>query len=136
MGIMLERNGINLISLDAVLQRLNSLTEAAREVGTRVIFIRTTHDRWTDSPVRKALPRYQKMYLCKTDSWGAEFYGVSPQPDDQISPSYLLPQTGTGQEHQHHSHEGSQDSRHPGRCQPLEPPSPSQQQSGYSVAHY
>ena len=80
----MARHGIHLISLDAMTEKLNSLTETAREAGAKVIFVKTTHDEWTDSPVRKALPRYQTMYLCKTDSWGAEFYGVSPRPDDRI----------------------------------------------------
>lgn len=73
-----------LLPTAAMLPRLNGLIEAGRQAGARVVFVQTTHDEWTDSPVRKALPRYQSMYLCKTGTWGAEFYGISPQPEDLI----------------------------------------------------
>lgn len=71
-------------SVARMLPRLMALIEAAREAKTKIIFVQTTHDEWTDSPARKALPLFKTMYLCRTGSWGAEFYGVVPEPDDVV----------------------------------------------------
>ncbi len=80
----LARNGTDVSSTEAMLPRLVALIEAARQAGAKVIFIRTTHDEWTDSPARKSLPRLRSMPVCRTGTWGTEFYGVSPGPDDYV----------------------------------------------------
>ncbi|MFQ5855418.1 MAG: cysteine hydrolase family protein [Anaerolineae bacterium] len=80
----LAHNGTDVSSTQAMLPRLVALIEAARQAGTKIIFIRTTHDEWTDSPARKELPRLRSMPVCRTGTWGSEFYGVSPGPDDYV----------------------------------------------------
>ncbi len=80
----LARNGTHVASTDAIVPRLAALLDAARASGTKVIFIRTTHDEWTDSLARKSLPRLKKMPVCRTGTWGAEFYGVAPGPNDYV----------------------------------------------------
>lgn len=80
----LARHSSGISSIEVMVPRLIALIEAARQAGTKIIFVQTTHDEWTDSPARNALQRFKSMYICRTGSWGAEFYGVSPQPDDHI----------------------------------------------------
>lgn len=80
----LARNGTDVSSTDAILPGLSALLEAARAAGAKIIFIRTTHDDWTDSLARKSLPRLKKMPVCRTGTWGTEFYGVAPGPGDYV----------------------------------------------------
>ncbi|MFQ5611084.1 MAG: cysteine hydrolase family protein [Anaerolineae bacterium] len=80
----LARDGRDVSAVAAMVPRLAALLEAARRAGTKIIFVRTTHDEWTDSPARTAHRLFRKMYVCRSGSWGAEFYGVSPGPDDHV----------------------------------------------------
>lgn len=80
----LARNGTDGSSTKIMLPNLLSLIEAARRAGVKVIFIQTTHDEWTESRVRKNLPRLRTMPLCRTGTWGAEFFEVAPQEIDYI----------------------------------------------------
>ena len=52
-----------------------------------VFFIRGVHSEWTDSEVRKE--RHRSKYPsrgsnCQEGTWGAELYGVRPEPGDQM----------------------------------------------------
>jgi ureidoacrylate peracid hydrolase len=67
----------------AMIPRLQSLLDAAREVGTKIIFIQTIHTDETDSEAwlgRHETPRLN----CRKDTWGAEFTGVGPRDDEPI----------------------------------------------------
>ena len=76
--------GVNVSSAETMLPQLTDLIGAARQAGTKVVFVQTTHNEWTESAARKAMPLFQGMSLCQAGSWGAEFFGVSPEPDDLI----------------------------------------------------
>ncbi len=76
--------GVNVSSAEDMLPKLSALIEAARAAGANVIFVRTTHNEWTESAARKAMPLFQGMSPCQAGSWGAEFFGVSPEPDELI----------------------------------------------------
>lgn len=72
------RAGYDLGAVHAAVERITALVDVARRVGVPVIWVRTQHDRWTDSPmwlmrgVRAAAP------ICATGSWGAELFRVTP----------------------------------------------------------
>jgi ureidoacrylate peracid hydrolase len=67
----------------AMLPRLQALLDAARRVGTKVIFIQTIHTEETDSASwigRHDVPRL----TCRKDTWGAEFTLVAPRAGEAV----------------------------------------------------
>jgi ureidoacrylate peracid hydrolase len=74
--------------------RLVKLIDDARAVGMPVIFIQTIHDETNDSP--QWLNRHSDQdpgneragITCRTGSWGGEFYGVEPLPNENIVIKY------------------------------------------------
>ena len=66
--------------------RLESFIKVCRGVGTPVIFVKTIHYPWTDSPswVRR-LDRDGGDSVCRPGTWGAEFYaGIQPEEGEII----------------------------------------------------
>jgi ureidoacrylate peracid hydrolase len=77
------RSGIQMGAIQAAVENLVEFIETARRARVPVLFIKTHHDRWNDSPAwltREA--RKSKGEICATGSWGAEFYKVSPATDE------------------------------------------------------
>jgi ureidoacrylate peracid hydrolase len=68
----------------AMIPTLNRLIDEARQAGMPVIFIQTTHSPESDSEVWSERRLEREHYTCLDGSWGAEFYGVSPQSGDTI----------------------------------------------------
>jgi ureidoacrylate peracid hydrolase len=70
----------------AMVPRLTRLIDEARRVGLTVVYIRTTHSEWTDTPswlYRKS--QHKTLNTCREGTWGAEFYdGISPLPSERI----------------------------------------------------
>jgi ureidoacrylate peracid hydrolase len=70
----------------AMVPNLLGLIEEARRVGLTIVYIRTTHSEWTDTP-SWVYRTSQKSGLstCREATWGAEFYaGISPLPTERI----------------------------------------------------
>jgi ureidoacrylate peracid hydrolase len=71
---------------EAMVPRLIRFIEEARRVSLPIIYIKTTHSEWTDTPAwvyRKSQEKALKT--CREGSWGAEFYdGISPLPDERV----------------------------------------------------
>jgi ureidoacrylate peracid hydrolase len=66
--------------------RLEAFIKACRGVGMPVIFVKTIHYPWTDSPswVRR-LDRDGGDSVCRPGTWGAEFYaGIQPEEGEII----------------------------------------------------
>ncbi len=78
--------GIQLSAIQAAVESLLSFIEAARSAGLPIIFVKTHHDRWTNTPawLTRHIRRGRGAEICATGSWGAEFYKVSPGPDDRV----------------------------------------------------
>ena len=78
------RAGLELGAIQAAVDRLLGLIDTARVARIPVIFIKTHHDRWTNTPAW--LTRHSRIRgdICATGSWGAEFYKVSTGPDDRV----------------------------------------------------
>ncbi|MFQ5850751.1 MAG: cysteine hydrolase family protein [Candidatus Binatia bacterium] len=66
--------------------RLIDLIKEARRAALPVVYIKTIHSEWTDSPswlYRK--PQGGDLKTCREGTWGVEFYdGISPLPDERI----------------------------------------------------
>ncbi|MGH7768212.1 MAG: cysteine hydrolase family protein [Candidatus Binatia bacterium] len=66
--------------------RLVRLIDEARRVGLTVVYIKTTHGEWTDTPSWIYRKSQQKVLnTCREGTWGAEFYeGISPLPTERV----------------------------------------------------
>ncbi len=78
------RAGFDMAAIQAAAERTAGLIEAARRIGVPVVFVRTQHDHWTDSPTWTRRDVRTAGVICATGSWGAEFYRVAPAPDDCV----------------------------------------------------
>jgi len=70
----------------AMVPNLLRLIEEGRRVGLIIVYIRTTHSEWTDTP-SWIYRTSQKggLSTCREGTWGAEFYkGISPLPSERV----------------------------------------------------
>ena len=70
----------------AMVPKLIRLIDEARRVSLPVIYVKTTHSEWTDTPswiYRKS--QQSALNTCREGSWGAELYdGLSPLPEERV----------------------------------------------------
>jgi ureidoacrylate peracid hydrolase len=70
----------------AMVPKLVRFINAARQVGLTIVYVRTTHSEWTDTPswlYRKS--QQKELNTCREGTWGAEFYdGIAPRSDERI----------------------------------------------------
>jgi ureidoacrylate peracid hydrolase len=78
------RAGRDLSHVQAAVARLVSLVDAARRARVPVVWVRTQHDHWTDSPAWLARGMRVAGEICRTGAWGADWYRVSPTPDECV----------------------------------------------------
>src|ERR1700741_1815575 len=70
----------------AMVPSLIRLIEEGRHVGLPIVYIRTTHSEWTDTP-SWVYRTSQKggLSTCREGTWGAELYeGISPSPSERV----------------------------------------------------
>jgi ureidoacrylate peracid hydrolase len=70
----------------AMVPNLLRLIDEARRIGLTIVYIRTTHSEWTDTP-SWIYRTSQKSGLntCREGTWGAEFYqGILPLPTERV----------------------------------------------------
>ncbi|MDX2272270.1 MAG: isochorismatase family cysteine hydrolase [Cyanobacteriota bacterium] len=79
----LGQRGYSTEASQAIVPALNGLIEAARQSGVSIIFIQTIHTDATDSDVWLERSHHSRS-ICRPGSFGAEFFGVKPQPQDLI----------------------------------------------------
>jgi ureidoacrylate peracid hydrolase len=85
----LARRGIRVERMEAVVAAVDRLARAFRAAGRPVLFVRTEHGPWTDSPVWVGRVKHpecgiERVPVCLEGSWGAEFYGLRPEPGDRV----------------------------------------------------
>lgn len=86
-GVMAKR-GFDVTALPGLVSRLERFVNAARLFQVPVIWVRTTHDDTTNSPVW--LARHSLTLRaenppesnCRPGTWGADFWEVKPQEDE------------------------------------------------------
>lgn len=80
------QRGEDVSAAQAMVPRLIRLIEEARRIALPIIYVKTTHGEWTDSPswiYRKS--QEKALTTCREGSWGAEFYdGISPRLDERV----------------------------------------------------
>jgi len=80
------KRGEDVSAAQAAVPMLIRLIDEARRVGLTVVYIKTTHSEWTDTPswiYRKS--QQSALDTCREGTWGAEFYeGISPLPSERI----------------------------------------------------
>jgi ureidoacrylate peracid hydrolase len=85
-GGWFERHGEDLGPMRRAVDNLIELVAVGRAAGVRPLFVRATYDRkWLSRPM---LERHELVGLdtvhCQEGTWGAEFYKVAPEPDDDV----------------------------------------------------
>lgn len=80
------QRGDDVRAAQAMVSKLIRLIDEARRVSLPVVYIRTTHSEWTDTPswiYRKS--QQSNLNTCREGTWGAEFYdGISPLPGERV----------------------------------------------------
>ena len=80
------QRGEEVSASQAMVPRLIRLIDEARRVSLPVIYVKTTHSEWTDTPswiYRKS--QQSVLTTCREGTWGAEFYeGISPLPHERV----------------------------------------------------
>jgi ureidoacrylate peracid hydrolase len=79
------KQGKEISAMTAVVPNIINLTHEGRKAGVPVIFVQNIHSKWTHSKAwenKKGGPG--KAQFCEVGTWGAEFYGVQPLPDDPL----------------------------------------------------
>lgn len=85
---VLAQSGSDPSAVASMVPHLERFLAGARELGVCVVFIQTTHDDTTSSPVWKACKSARTVagttgrWTCRPGSWGADFYRITPQPGD------------------------------------------------------
>ena len=92
--------GVDMSAVQGMVPRLLSLIEAARATTMPVIFVKTNHDKTTDSAVWLGHHDASHAFdppgaVCRPDSWGSEFYRVDPEGDPVIVKSRYSAFVGT-----------------------------------------
>jgi len=83
------RRGNDVSGVKVMMPKLHKLIEGARKHGVKIIYIQTFHEEATDSSAWTARSDGRSGEVCRTGTWGADFYEVSPQPGDIIVNSVL-----------------------------------------------
>ena len=80
------KRGDDVSAAVAMIPNLTRLIDEGRRIGLTIVYIRTTHSEWTDTP-SWIYRTSQKSGLstCREGTWGAEFYnGISPQSTERV----------------------------------------------------
>lgn len=82
------RAGQDVSAAVEMVPRLENLLVEARHAGSRVTFVQTTHDATVDSPAwlrrHGVSPVQRGVVACRTGTWGAEFYRVTPESSEAV----------------------------------------------------
>ena len=80
------KRGEDVTSAVAMVPNLIRLIDEGRRVGLTIVYIRTTHSEWTDTPswIYRSSQK-SGLNTCREGTWGAELYeGISPLPSERV----------------------------------------------------
>ena len=85
-GVFGKYRRVDLGHVTGAVKKLAAFIRHCRRLRLPVVFIKTVHSPWTDSPswLRRLKGTDKRMRTCPPDSWGSEFYGVEPKKGDCI----------------------------------------------------
>jgi ureidoacrylate peracid hydrolase len=84
------RLGQDVTAAQAIIPEIEALASAGRRQEVPVIFVRTAHSHWTDTPAWRTRGRagttidVERAPIAEVGSWGAELFCVVPQPEDLV----------------------------------------------------
>jgi ureidoacrylate peracid hydrolase len=80
------RGGRDLAAVTAMVPRLEAALAAARQANVPVIHVQIVNSPWTDSPIwaERAAFAGGLQSPCQTGTWGADFFGLVPLPDEYV----------------------------------------------------
>ncbi|WP_326567825.1 isochorismatase family cysteine hydrolase [Amycolatopsis rhabdoformis] len=78
------RRGEDVSAAKEMLPRLQALLAGARAHGVPVVFVRTAHEKATDSAALTVRSGGRSGVVCRAGTWGAEFFEVAPLPDEPV----------------------------------------------------
>lgn len=83
---VLGKQGRDLGPTEEMVPRLQTFIDTCRRVKFRVIFVRSIHYPWTDSPSwLRRLAVEGRESVCRPDTWGADFYGgIRPEAGEIV----------------------------------------------------
>jgi ureidoacrylate peracid hydrolase len=67
-----------------MIPRLQTLLDAARTSGVKVIFVQTIHEDVTDSAAWRLRSGGRVRDICRKNTWGAEFTGIAPIANEPV----------------------------------------------------
>lgn len=81
-----SKRGIDLSQIEKSVLNLIHFLDHCRKANVPIIFVKTIHSVWTDSPswVGRLGGNTKETAICRSDSWGAEFYKVEPWENEFI----------------------------------------------------
>jgi ureidoacrylate peracid hydrolase len=80
------KRGEDVSAATAMVPNLVRLIQEARRVGLTIVYIKTTHSEWTDTPswIYRSSQK-SGLNTCREGTWGADFYkGISPLPNERV----------------------------------------------------
>jgi ureidoacrylate peracid hydrolase len=80
------KRGEDVTAAMAMVPNLLRLIDEGRHVGLTIVYIRTMHSEWTDTPswIYRSSQK-SGLNTCREGTWGAEFYaGISPLPSERV----------------------------------------------------
>ncbi len=85
-GIFSKYRKIALGHIERAIESLSVLIEKCRQLNLPIVFIKTEHSAWTDSPswLTRLEGDGEKMRICPPGNWGSEFYRIKPKESDCI----------------------------------------------------
>ena len=80
------QRGEDVSTVKAMVPRLSQFIAEARRVSLPIVYVKTTHSDWTDTPSWIYRTSQQKqLKTCREGTWGAEFYdGIIPLPHERV----------------------------------------------------
>ena len=81
-----SKRGEDVSAALAMVPNLLRLIDEARRVGLTIVYIRTMHSEWTDTPswIYRSSQK-SGLNTCREGTWGAVFYdGIAPRPTERV----------------------------------------------------
>lgn len=73
------KEGWDMGIIQGMMANLQAFIEEVRRQRVPILYFKTTHSAWTDSPSWTQVHRY-----VREGSWGADFYLLKPRPDERV----------------------------------------------------
>lgn len=80
------KRGEDVSAAMAIMTPLTRLIDEGRRIGLTIVYIRTTHSEWTDTPswIYRSSQK-SGLSTCREGTWGAEFLeGIAPLPSERV----------------------------------------------------